>query len=122
MTQSTLPVFRKSDFVFPFNESSIEESANFAAVQAFVLGNLFHDIMYHFGFDPSSGNFQEHSLRGNHSLKGDGDYILIYAQDHELKNNANFATGPDGTPGILRLGVFHIAGPKDSSVQSDVMV
>lgn len=69
-------------------------------VNIFYVCNLVHDVFYYFGFDEDSGNFQ----MNNRGIGGkDGDPVFVFAQDPSALNNANFATPPDGRPGIMRL-------------------
>lgn len=81
-------------FDFPFNLP--QAPANFrdgSAVNLFYLNNVIHDVMYQYGFDEASGNFQEN----NYGNGGSGsDSVNAEAQDGGGTNNANFATPPDG--------------------------
>jgi len=71
-----------------------------AVINLFYWNNLIHDVSYLFGFDEAAGNFQEN----NYGNGGAGsDYVLAEAQDSAgrpvtnfNRNNANFATPPDG--------------------------
>ena len=64
-----------------------------AVTNLFFWNNLMHDIWWHYGFDESSGNFQQN----NYSNGGVGsDFVNADAQDGSGNNNANFATPPDG--------------------------
>ena len=51
--------------------------------------NTFHDILYRYGFDEASGNFQDNNY-GRGGLGG--DYVRCEAQDGSGTNNANFST------------------------------
>lgn len=65
-----------------------------AIVNLFYWNNLTHDVMYHYGFDEVSGNFQETNVTGS----GAGsDGVQADAQDGSGNNNANFSTPPDGS-------------------------
>ena len=59
----------------------------------FYLNNVIHDILYHYGFDEESGNFQETNYTG---LGEGGDAVNAQAQDGARLNNATFLTPPDG--------------------------
>lgn len=82
------------NFDFPFNLP--QAPANFrdaATVNLFYMNNIIHDVMYRYGFDEISGNFQEN----NYGNGGNGsDSVNAEAQDGGGTNNANFATPPDG--------------------------
>ena len=58
--------------------------------------NAFHDILYRYGFDEASGNFQANNY-GRGGLGG--DYVRCEAQDGSGTNNANFSTPTEPTPG-----------------------
>lgn len=73
--------------------ASDRANLNAAITNLFVWNNFMHDVMYHYGFDELSGNFQSNNF-GN-SGEG-GDYVFADAQDGSGTNNANFATPPDG--------------------------
>ncbi|MCB0464859.1 MAG: T9SS-dependent M36 family metallopeptidase [Aequorivita sp.] len=82
------------NFDFPFNLP--QSPANFrdaSAVNLFYLNNIIHDVMYQYGFDEASGNFQENNY-GNGGLGSDS--VNAEAQDGGGTNNANFGTPPDG--------------------------
>src|SRR5690606_32195697 len=82
------------DFDFPFNLP--QAPANYrdaATVNLFYMNNIIHDVLYQYGFDEISGNFQEN----NYGNGGNGsDSVNAEAQDGGGTNNANFATPPDG--------------------------
>jgi hypothetical protein len=64
-----------------------------ATTNLFYWNNVIHDVLYGYGFDERAGNFQQNNY-GNHGK--DGDYVRAEAQDGSGRNNANFATPPDG--------------------------
>ena len=60
-----------------------------AVANLFYVNNMIHDVLYRFGFDDPSGNFQANNYdRGG----GEGDYVRAEAQDGNGTNNANFST------------------------------
>ncbi len=83
-----------------------------ATTNLFYMNNMIHDITYRYGFDEPSGNFQ---LK-NYSTQGAGnDHVLAQAQDSRnattpARNNANFATPPDGGSGRMQMYVWNDAG------------
>ena len=82
------------NFDFPFNLP--QSPANFrdaSTVNLFYLNNIIHDVMYQYGFDEASGNFQENNY-GNGGAASDS--VNAEAQDGGGTDNANFATPPDG--------------------------
>ena len=73
-----------------------------AVTNLFYWNNIIHDVLYRYGFDESSGNFQVH----NYGRGGKGkasDSVRAEAQDHGGVNNANFATPPDGSPPRMQM-------------------
>ena len=65
-----------------------------AIINLFYWNNIIHDVLYQYGFDEASGNFQEN----NYGRGGSGsDSVNADAQDGSGTNNANFATPPDGS-------------------------
>ena len=65
-----------------------------AVTNLFYWNNVLHDLLYQYGFDEASGNFQEN----NYGNGGSGsDSVNADAQDGSGINNANFSTPPDGT-------------------------
>ena len=65
-----------------------------AVINLFYFNNIMHDVLYRYGFDEASGNFQEN----NYGRGGAGsDSVNADAQDGSGTNNANFGTPPDGS-------------------------
>lgn len=82
------------NFDFPFNlPQSPANFRNASTVNLFYLNNIIHDVMYQYGFDEASGNFQENNY-GNGGAASDS--VNAEAQDGGGTDNANFATPPDG--------------------------
>jgi extracellular elastinolytic metalloproteinase len=83
--------------------------------QAFYLANVFHDIMYRYGFDEGAGNFQSINYSNNGRS---GDPVVVVVQAADGMNNANFLSPPDGQAGILRLYLFDTGrdGAMDNSI------
>jgi hypothetical protein len=80
------------DFPYNLNLSPIENQEA-AITNLFVWNNYNHDFWYAYGFDETSGNFQQTNYTG----EGLGnDYVRADAQDGSGLNNANFGTPPDG--------------------------
>ncbi|MBF9143181.1 M36 family metallopeptidase [Hymenobacter properus] len=74
-----------------------------ATVNLFYWNNLMHDVMYQYGFNEASANFQTDNLgRGGTGA----DHVRAEAQDGGGTNNANFSTPPDGTSGRMQMYLF----------------
>ncbi len=88
-------------FDFPYNINSRPfENLNAGIVNLFYWNNLMHDIMYNYGFDEVSGNFQNN----NYGKGGAGnDFVFADAQDGNGTGNANFATPNDGQNGRMQM-------------------
>ncbi len=63
-----------------------------AITHLFYVNNILHDVMYQYGFDEASGNFQENNYGNNGS---GSDSVNANAQIEEWCN-ATFGTPPDG--------------------------
>ena len=82
-------------FDFPLDFGDPPEDYQDAAVtNLFYWNNVIHDVLYGYGFDEKSGNFQQDNFARN-AGKG-GDPVRAEAQDGSGRNNANFFTPPDG--------------------------
>jgi extracellular elastinolytic metalloproteinase len=93
---------------FDFPADLDEHAQNYrdaVVTNLFYLNNVFHDVMWRYGFDEASGNFQANNYgRGGTS----GDYVRAEAADGGGTNNANFST-PIETPtsgGTPRMQMF----------------
>ncbi|HNP54899.1 MAG TPA: M36 family metallopeptidase, partial [Ferruginibacter sp.] len=76
----------------------------FNITNLFYWNNIIHDVMYQYGFDEVSGNFQAN----NQGRGGAGnDFVLADAQDGNYvapnQNNANFSTPADGSSGRMQM-------------------
>ena len=79
-----------------------------AVTNLFYWNNIIHDIMYQYGFDELSGNFQEDNF-GKGGLGGDA--VFAEAQDGSGTNNANFATPPDGSNPRMQMYIWTPPNP-----------
>ena len=75
-----------------------------AVVNLFYSNNMIHDILYRYGFDEVSGNFQANNY-GNAPTSDAGDYVRAEAQDGNGTNNANFST-PAEDGGSPRMQMY----------------
>ncbi|WP_396597425.1 T9SS-dependent M36 family metallopeptidase [Dokdonia sp. R86516] len=79
----------------------------------FYWNNIMHDVLFLYGFDEESGNFQE----TNYSNLGVGnDFVIADSQDGSGLNNANFATPPDGTNPRMQMFLWTASGPPGEAV------
>ncbi|KAF9261299.1 hypothetical protein L218DRAFT_1001814 [Marasmius fiardii PR-910] len=92
------------DYTYDTTKDPIDVNNIKASVtNAFYLVNSYHDTLYQYGFTESAFNFQEN----NFGKGGSGrDKIRISVQDPSGTNNANFATPPDGQPGMCRMFIW----------------
>jgi protocatechuate 3,4-dioxygenase beta subunit len=92
------------DFPADLNEHA-QNYRDAVVTNLFYLNSVFHDVMWRYGFDEESGNFQANNYgRGGTA----GDYVRAEAADGSGTNNANFAT-PIETPtsgGTPRMQMF----------------
>ncbi len=106
---------------FPLNLSSIPSPYYPAAVtNLFYWNNVVHDVLYQYGFDEVSGNFQEDNF-GNGGLGSDSVYAE--AQDGGGVDNANFSTPPDGFNPRMQMYIWNAASPpRDGDFDSGIIV
>lgn len=105
-------------FNFPLNTtySGGDQSEDAAITNLFYWSNIIHDVMYQYGFDEASGNFQEN----NYGNGGAGnDSVNAEAQDGSGTCNANFGTPGDGAN--PRMQMF-VCGAYDGDLDNWVIV
>ena len=93
-------------FDFPIDFSKDPRTYLDASItNLFYTNNIIHDILYQYGFDEVSGNFQAN----NYGNGGTGfDPVVIHAQDGGGTNNAYFYTYNDGTSPRMEVYKFNI--------------
>ncbi|BGP56030.1 hypothetical protein JCM8202_005174 [Rhodotorula sphaerocarpa] len=93
---------------------------NASVTELFYTNNLYHDLLYRYGFDEESGNFQDYNFeRGG---RGD-DAVQANAQDGSGYNNANFATPPDGQRPRMRMYVWNPVQPyRDGDFEAGIVL
>ena len=118
-------------FTFPLDLTQAPSTYRPAAVtNLFYWNNVIHDILYQYGFDSPSGNFQV-STYGRGGL-GD-DYVRAEAQDKaelnpcpagaQCSNNATFGTPPDGERPRMQMYEWTYTTPRrDSDLDAGVIV
>lgn len=91
----------------PTNQNQIDS----ATVNLFYLNNVIHDVMYQYGFDEASGNFQFNNY-GKGGTGGDQVQAdAVDASDFGFANNANFQAPPDGMSGRMQMYVWNTTLP-----------
>ena len=74
----------------------------------FFWSNVIHDILYRYGFDEASGNFQVNNYgRGGMG----GDDLRAEGQDGAGTNNANFSTPADGARPRMQMYIYTLTNP-----------
>lgn len=111
-------------FDFTFNPAVEPDQYRPAAVtNLFYWNNFTHDVLYQYGFDEPSGNFQENNY-GNGGAGG--DFVHAQAQDGAdlgTRNNANFGTPPDGSNPRMQMYLFSLTTPeRGSSMDAEIIV
>jgi len=103
---------------YPFSQiyTGANQYEDAAITNVFYWTNIIHDVLYHYGFDEASGNFQDN----NYGNGGSGnDWVRSEAQDGSGTCNANFATPPDGS--LPRMQMY-VCGDKDGDFDNLVIV
>ena len=105
------------DFNNPLDIAGSPASYKPAAItNLFYWNNIIHDVWYNYGFDESSGNFQEENYgRGGNG----GDYVYAEAQDGSGTCNANMSTPSDG--GNPRMQMY-VCSSRDGDFDNSVIV
>ncbi|KAG8685401.1 Fungalysin/Thermolysin Extracellular metalloproteinase 5, partial [Ceratobasidium sp. 423] len=116
-------------FDFPYGADPSEDGwedvqprqyRDLSITQLFYTANMYHDLLYLYGFDEVSGNFQQYNF-GKGAAEGDG--VILHAQDSSGFNNANFMTPPDGQNGLCRMYVWNIANPfRDGGLDAGILI
>jgi len=103
------------NFDFPLDLSiAPDNNLDPAITNLFYMNNIMHDVWYQYGFDESSGNFQEN----NYGNGGNGsDYVYAEAQDGGGTNNANFATPGDGANPRMQMFLWSAPSADNNLLQ-----
>jgi len=103
------------DFPLDLATQNPPQYEDFAISNLFYWNNIVHDVLYQYGFDEASGNFQTN----NFGLGGNGnDAVRADAQDGSGTNNANFGTPPDGSAPRMQMFVWTGASPAVLTIDS----
>ena len=117
------PVNDSMSFVYEYGEPdglAPKEYIDFVVTQLFYTCNKYHDLLYRYGFDEVSGNFQMHNFeKGGRG----GDPVIANAQDGSGYNNANFMTPPDGQAPRMRMYIWDTASPyRDGDLEAGIVI
>ena len=105
-------------FDFPINEtySNADQSEDAVITNLFYWNNIIHDVVYQYGFDEASGNFQEN----NYGNGGAGsDYVNAEAQDGSGTCNANMGTPADGGNPTMQM---YVCDSRDGDLDNGVII
>lgn len=91
------------DYVFN-NQDSPEAYQDASITNLFYANNRIHDLLFLYGFDEASGNFQERNYSG---LGQNSDGVRAEAQDGSGTNNANMATPTDGNNPRMQMYLWN---------------
>ena len=105
------------NFTVPPTQISPVQNQQFNITNLFYWSNIIHDVLYQYGFDEVSGNFQA-SNQGRGGLGN--DYLRSEAQDGSGNNNANFSPTPDGIS--PRMQMFLWDGTIKTTVNSPAVI
>ncbi|MEO9209934.1 MAG: M36 family metallopeptidase [Ginsengibacter sp.] len=84
----------------PLSDISTGDNLKLGITNLFYWNNIIHDIVYQYGFDEVSGNFQNNNLgRGGFG----NDFVVAEAQNGAGTNNADFSTPSDGNSPRMRM-------------------
>lgn len=103
------------DFPVDLDEAPVEYS-DAATTNLFYWNNIVHDVLYGYGFNERSGNFQQNNFGPDTPGRG-GDPVLAEAQDGSGRNNANFATPPDGFAPRMQMFEWRDPAPNPLTVE-----
>lgn len=113
------------DYKANFDVDEPETYEDAAVTNLFYWCNTAHDLFHRYGFDEKAGNFQQDNLgRGRkNGDDGQGDAVVANAQDGSGRNNANFATPPDGQHGKMRMYIWDQTHPmRDGDFESGIVI
>ncbi len=108
-TIGSYPSSATLDFNYPYTQATATAAANLNAsiTNLFYWNNVIHDVLWRYGFDEPSGNFQKDNL-GKGGVGN--DFVQADAQDGSGTNNANFSTPADGGNGRMQMFIWSSAG------------
>ncbi|MEO8772616.1 MAG: M36 family metallopeptidase, partial [Ferruginibacter sp.] len=113
-TSSTSPDPLNFNFTPDFSKAPTQitpiPNEQFNITNLFYWDNIYHDVLYQYGFDEPAGNFQSNNQgRGG----AGGDFVYGDAQDGNFavgsQSNANFSTPADGGNGRMQMYLWDTA-------------
>ncbi|ORE07716.1 hypothetical protein BCV72DRAFT_102182 [Rhizopus microsporus var. microsporus] len=112
------------DYEADFDTQEPVDYQDAAVTNLFYWCNVAHDFFHRYGFDEKAGNFQQSNLgRGREKDNGENDAVIANAQDGSGRNNANFATPPDGKHGKMRMYIWDQTSPmRDGDFESGIII
>ncbi|KFZ19247.1 hypothetical protein V501_00743 [Pseudogymnoascus sp. VKM F-4519 (FW-2642)] len=110
----------KFEYGYSLAETNPKKYIDASVTQLFYTANMYHDMLHALGFNEAAGNFETN----NNGAGGKGnDAVILNAQDGSGTNNANFATPPDGQPGVMRMYIWDESTPyRDCSFDAGVII
>jgi Fungalysin metallopeptidase (M36)/PKD-like domain/Fungalysin/Thermolysin Propeptide Motif len=108
-TIGSYPSSATLDFNHPYTLGTATAAANLNAciTNLFYWNNVIHDVLWLYGFDEPSGNFQKTNL-GKGGVGN--DFVQADAQDGSGTSNANFSTPVDGGNGRMQMYIWSDVG------------
>ncbi|MGF2410907.1 M36 family metallopeptidase [Ferruginibacter sp.] len=108
------------DYTVAPTQTTPVPNQQFNITNLFYWNNIIHDVMYEYGFNEVTGNFQD----DNQGRGGAGnDHVNAEAQDASGTNNANFATPVDGSSGRMQMYLWTTVTPnRDGDVDNGIVV
>jgi hypothetical protein len=95
-------------FDFPYSiDAKPRANLDAAITNLFYMNNALHDILFAYGFDEASGNFQQKNYSG---VGRQLDAVMADAQDGSGTSNANFSTPVDGSSGRMQMFLWPTSG------------
>ncbi|CAE6432109.1 unnamed protein product [Rhizoctonia solani] len=93
---------------------------NLSITQVFYTANMYHDLLYLYGFDEASGNFQQY----NFGKRGaEGDAIILDAQAGGEFNGAYFTNTVDGVKPFCRMHIWDLSTPfRDGGLDAGILI
>lgn len=106
------------DFSVAPTQTTPVPNQQFNITNLFYWNNIIHDVLYQYGFDEPSGNFQVNN-QGRGGLGN--DYVRAEAQDGSGTNNANFSTPADGSLPRMQMYLWSGSPQKDGDVDNGII-
>jgi extracellular elastinolytic metalloproteinase len=103
-------------FLFDQNYTNANQSEAAAVTNLFYWNNIIHDLLFQYGFDEESGNFQELNYSG---LGAGSDSVNAEAQDGSGTCNANMGTPADGSNPRMQM---YVCGNQDGDFDNLVII